>query len=774
MAENEIIELKTKQINGVELTDLDISKVAMICDYLVLDRFNDISSFIRFEKCFGPLFSKEPTDFLVDAYQEICGPKKKYVTFGRLILAYSKWKSNSSQNGNFNKFMDIVFNKMIKTQDEVIGKLVEGGRVFSTRNTRGRKIISKFSVITDDSKNNIQGFLLQYDDFFDSNLSTKKAKEEKNITLEMNFPPSSEHMLDRDGVSHIAGKYSVTTGVIKFLIFKCRSGKTFYIGDNTENDGEQIELFILGTSSCQIKSLRIETVKEQLIYLEAKFQPSLRVNLKIVPFDDINEKYINENIINAPLIYEENEIQSIPMEKLDKEYILTPAISDDTFIEKGSLEEKISGKFFHEVYKTYFLREDKEVQLTEEERKKLEEEREEIKRKIYEKTVQRKMLLRISFKKFKIKDNIFALKGEKEEKEERINMDRHLAKIKRFKRRVNKLKDKVYQELEKEKEAKKGEKDDEYEEEEDWPEDKEREKENEVEEIKVNDKEKENEDKDIIIEKEKNEDEPKIDEQINKKDNDEKENVKDKGNENENEINIVEVKDNENEQEKEENIINENENKKEEEPKKEEEQKKEEKEEKEEIIEIKNDEPKNEEKIEIKNNEEPKQEDNNEIKINSNDNDKKENDEIIIEGEKINIKIEDDKNDEIKLEDNQEEKKIRLRGKKPHKLINKKLNKENKEILATEEDKKEEDKKEEIKEIIIKESEDDNAIKTEKDQEKENVNIIKEKDNDLDNYEKNDLKKDDNQKDNIKEIKENVQQTQPGRKTGACSRCIII
>ena len=100
MAENEIIELKTKQINGVELTDLDISKVAMICDYLVLDRFNDISSFIRFEKCFGPLFSKEPTDFLVDAYQEICGPKKKICDiwpsdtclFQMEIKFFPKWK----------------------------------------------------------------------------------------------------------------------------------------------------------------------------------------------------------------------------------------------------------------------------------------------------------------------------------------------------------------------------------------------------------------------------------------------------------------------------------------------------------------------------------------------------------------------------------------------------------------------------------------------------------------------------------------------------------
>ena len=360
MAENEINELKTKEINGVTLTDLDISKIAMICDYLVLDRFNDISSFVRFEKCFGPLFSKEPYDFLIDTYQEICGPKKKYLTFGRLILAYTRWKSNSSKNENFNKFMDLVFNKMIKTQDEVIGKLVEGGRIFNTRNSRGRKIITKFSVITDESKNNIQGFLLEYDDCFDINLSTKKAKEEKNVTLEINFPPTSRHQLDRDGVTHIAGKYSLTTGVIKFLIFKCRSGKTFYLGDNTENEGEQIDLFILGTSSCQIKSLRIETVKEQLIYLEAKFQASLRVNPKIISFDKIDEKYINEYIMDAPLIFEESDLKNIPMEKIDKDFILKPAISDDAFIEKGSLDEKICGKDFNEVYKSYFLKEEKE------------------------------------------------------------------------------------------------------------------------------------------------------------------------------------------------------------------------------------------------------------------------------------------------------------------------------------------------------------------------------------------------------------------------------
>lgn len=82
----------------------------------------------------------------------------------------------SSTNDNFNKFMDLVFGDMIKTQNEVIGKLVEGGRIFSTRNTRGRKVISKFSVLTDETKNKIQGFHIQYDDFFDTILSPKKVQ----------------------------------------------------------------------------------------------------------------------------------------------------------------------------------------------------------------------------------------------------------------------------------------------------------------------------------------------------------------------------------------------------------------------------------------------------------------------------------------------------------------------------------------------------------------------------------------------------------------------
>ena len=347
MAE-ELPKEETKEINGVTLTNLEISKIAMICDYLVLDRFNDISSFFRFEKCFGPLLSKEDPKLLIEAFQEICGPKRKYITFGRLISAYIKWKTNSSQNESFNKFMKIVFNDMIKTENEVIGKLEEGTRIFSTKNTRGRKIISKFGVFSDSSKNCIQGFNIQYDDFFDSLLCVKKKPDQdKDITLEMNFHPNGKTVLDRDGISHIAGKFSVKNKIIKFLIFKCRSGKTFCIGDNTEENDEQIELFIFGTSSCQLKTLRIETIDDRLAYLEPKFQPSMRVNQKIIPFEEIDEKFINANIINSQLIYEENEIQNVPLENLDEKTLLIPCIDDDAFInDKGSLKEPLFWKRF--------------------------------------------------------------------------------------------------------------------------------------------------------------------------------------------------------------------------------------------------------------------------------------------------------------------------------------------------------------------------------------------------------------------------------------------
>ena len=428
--------IETKEINGVEISNLEVAKIAMICDYLVLDRFHDISSFLRFEQCFGPLFLKEKSNFLFEVFQEICGHKKKYINFGRLISAYLIWKSKLSKNQSFNKFMNIVFNNMIKMNNEIVGTPVEGGKVFSTRNSRGRKIISKFSVLSDEKNNALKGFYIQYDDHFETilapkkNIENEKEKDRDNIKLEINFEANGTNVIDRDGISHIGGKYSKTKNIIKFLIFKCRSGKTFYIGDTSEERNEKIELFLFGTSSCQLKSLRIELVNNQLIYFEPKFQPSVRVNPKIIPFELIDDKFINDNIINSPLIFEENEIKDVPIEDLiDSNSLLVPCISDDAFIDKKTLIEPIYGKGFNEIYKSFLIVQDEMK----------EGEKEELKKQIYSRTIQRKQLLKIYLNKFKIKENMMILQNKNQSQpEDRINMDKFLAKVKVYRNKVDK------------------------------------------------------------------------------------------------------------------------------------------------------------------------------------------------------------------------------------------------------------------------------------------------------------------------------------------------
>ena len=527
--DEEIPEIQTKQINGVEISNLEIAKIGMIYDYLVLDRFQEYCSFFRLEKCFGPFFPKEPHNFFPDVLKEICGPKRKYISYGRLILAYTKWKSKTSKNDNFNKFMDEVFNNIIETKDQNIGKIVEGGRIFSTRNSRGRKIISRFSVITDSSKNKINGFHIQYDDIFDTILSPDKTRD--NITLEMNFPPNGRNIRDRDGISHIGGKYSVTKGIIKFLVFKCRSGKTFYIGDEKEEEGEEIKNFLYGTSSCQLKTVRIAVVDGNLIYLETKFQPSLRVNQKILDFDSIDENYINKNIINGPLIFEENEMQTMPDEELEKSNnLIIPCINDDAFIDKKDLEEPLSGKGFNEIYKSY-LASEKELS---------EKEVEDLKNKIFEKTIMRKYLLRVFLRKFKVKENISILKTPKQPKT-KISQDKFLAKIKAYKKKMDKIKEK-HEELKKEESD-----NDSYwndEEEKDWPKD----DGIEIEEKKEIEIKKDEEDKKEIEIKKDDEDKKEI--EIKKDDEDKKEIEINKDEEDKKEIEIK--KDDEEEKEKEE------------------------------------------------------------------------------------------------------------------------------------------------------------------------------------------------------------------------------
>ena len=374
--------------------------------------------------------------------------------------------------------MNTLFNRMIKTNNEIVGTPIEGGRVFSTRNSRGRKIISKFSVLSDKKMNSLKWLYIQYDDYFESILAPKIIldndkiieKDTENIKLEMNFEPNGTSIKDRDGISHIAGKFSRTKNIINFLIFKWRSGKTFYIGDNIEDKNEKIDLFLFGTSSCKLKSIRIELLNNQLMYFEPKFQPSTRINPKIISFDLIDEKFINENIINSPLIFEENEIQNVPIEDLiDSNSLVVPCISDDAFIDKQNLNEPIPGKDFNEISKSFLLVQDEMKEI----------EKEELKKQIFSRTMQRKQLLKIYLNKFQMKENLLILRQKNQKQpEDRINMDKFLAKVKGYRNKMDKKIQKKKEELRKNETLEEEEDDDD-----DWIENKHLDKDEESEEI---------------------------------------------------------------------------------------------------------------------------------------------------------------------------------------------------------------------------------------------------------------------------------------------------
>ena len=360
---NQTEKMKTKKIYGIEISEFELFCIRMISDYLFLDRFNDSASFIRFEQCFGPLFSiKNPQFKLVDAFKSIVGKNKKYITFRRMIKAYINWKKKTINNYSFNFFMNEVFNKMIIKKGEVIGHLVEGERVFSTRNCNNRKIITKFSVLTDKEKNKINGFVIEYDEFFKAVLCIKEKPEDINLQINFNLFHSKEEELvhklelDRDGITHIAGKYEENKGIIKFLIFKCRSGKTLYIGDSSENDGEKISAFIFGSSKCQLKAMKIGLIKDQLAYMQPKYQISTRINENLnINFEDLNEQYLeNDEAKFEEREYENNSEDVVGNSDDEQRKFLFPLILDDQFVDKMNLMEEKSGKNFKDIYKSYF------------------------------------------------------------------------------------------------------------------------------------------------------------------------------------------------------------------------------------------------------------------------------------------------------------------------------------------------------------------------------------------------------------------------------------
>ena len=328
----------------LDLTEDEINKLKIYTDYLFFDQYKDMASFPRFEECFGPLI-KDKNISLETVFQEISGPKRKYITFRRMIKCYLNYKQNKVSQDTQN-FFNLFFNECLKNDIGFVGKKELEGTKFSTKEGKKKKSISKFSVITDVNKEKIQGFQIMYDDFFKVDLfPTNEENEEGNnlfIPLEINlnrlefndineFPDNDS----RDGITHLLGSIDER---INFLGFKCRSGKISFIGN------PKGKIFFFGEYKKQLQSVKTEIKDNELNYLEPYFSEYERANPYIVDVD-INQQYLDED---KP-IYEEELLEKMEDENEIDKQVFQPLIDDYFFFDPRFIDE-VKGQTYKDLY----------------------------------------------------------------------------------------------------------------------------------------------------------------------------------------------------------------------------------------------------------------------------------------------------------------------------------------------------------------------------------------------------------------------------------------
>ena len=332
---------------SLNISEEEFTKTKTIAEYLFMDQYQDMCTYPRFEECLGAFYLQKSIN-LPEVFKEICGKKRKYITFRRLLFSYYQWKQNPNLGTNdFQIFMQILYNDLLKNSKEGIGNQYEKTIYYSSRNSHNRKAISKFSVITGEEKEKIKGFQIYYDDFFKNDLFYNNENDSYFVNLELNLvadrPFNSEStelfptINDRDGITHIGGTYNGEG--INFLVFKCRSGKTSFIGKPNGNG------FLFGNYKHELKTVRIGVFAGVLTYFEPYFEKVERYN----PNLDKNNNEVNDTYLKQDKpIFEESILINYRDDEIDK-HILHPLVTDDRFYNSKKYQDKISGFKFGDI-----------------------------------------------------------------------------------------------------------------------------------------------------------------------------------------------------------------------------------------------------------------------------------------------------------------------------------------------------------------------------------------------------------------------------------------
>ena len=329
-------------------------KILTLCEYLFFDQYRDYARFLRFEKCFQPLFNNVNIS-LEKVFKDICGPKKKYITYKRFKNAYLKHIIGKDVSKDTNIFFDKLFNSILKTEKSFIGKNTENAYSFSTiKSCRKRDCITLIEILIN-KEGKINGINLEYDGFFRSKMYPKNIEDDLDIGLEMNLGIIDENEEKigklskmkqgdyRDGITHVFGTFNEETGYITFLGFKCISGKISFEGF-PDGDG-----FLFGLFGTKFHDLKIQLTEDGIVKLEPGFKASLRKNYFL---NAILEKKSNENIDEDEIIKDEEYLMKLKdADDIDK--LITTSILDDDLFFNSKLKDNICGKDYKEVIDQY-------------------------------------------------------------------------------------------------------------------------------------------------------------------------------------------------------------------------------------------------------------------------------------------------------------------------------------------------------------------------------------------------------------------------------------
>ena len=331
------------------LSEEEQIKINTICDYLFFDQFSETATYLRFERCFQPLFSEEDNIELDDLFQEICGYKKKYLNYKRFVSSYLKYKENKTSK-ELKAFYDKLFNSVLSKDS--VGEF-EGGRLtFSTRKAnRNRECITLIEVLND-KEGVIHGINVTFDDIFKNKLYPKKIEDNLSVGLEVSLKILDEDKLEkkevskyikaayfRDAITHIFGTIDQESKIVTFLGFKCISGKTQFVGFPKGKS------FLLGGFGKKINQIKCQMTEDGLTTILPYFEKNHRINhylSKKIP------ELTVEDLSKDEIILDESYLAKLT-DKNEIEKFITTVLIDDSHFFNFKLKDDIFGNSLKEV-----------------------------------------------------------------------------------------------------------------------------------------------------------------------------------------------------------------------------------------------------------------------------------------------------------------------------------------------------------------------------------------------------------------------------------------